>query len=573
MIRKTESKDKQMWEIWDQYLREQKGSFPGKMRMGEPEDQDSLTVHLKKAGNFFGSTMRLPKKATRAHFKAIIDHHAGFKKWAAGFEGQIWNRHERTPDQGQIIEVIWSTPPNVPPPRLGFQYSKPEMKREISIVQKEQTEISLPQKEMEAVTPLDKIQKRVYMPSSPQGSWTIAASPIRGTFFPPPRVSKQVVRCVEYDTAKKEKLRRAWEEERDVTRKEMLFEDWILLQPIKETPNDWWTYALTQHQAGLKRTLEQEQAWNRHQEEARFGRDCRRLEMQAPFVSPPSESLSETTQQGFFSQWLEKKTEVDAQGPTSRSTNHRPSTEDHKVSQESSLASHDQGLPTPQTEVLLRLESRILRRRRQREARKTVRPKSNPTTCKAQEESKEVSTDRQINGPQTGHGWTYDPDPKGRRRGILTDRPPDKPPPCKGRFSGNSFGRANSPAQESRSSSLCASTSLRDVAAPLDTIHVKVQMPSNFGAFTIDSISQQTVSRKGRRPGYSCRSRGTGYACGTQSPFSYLGRSLFLCGGFSSCACRELSIFGGVIGDRQVRPRAVLPSGSVPDAASLPAGG
>jgi hypothetical protein len=231
-----------------------------------------------------------------------------------------------------------------------------------------------------------------------------------------------------------------------VTRKEMLFEDWISLQPIKEIPEDWRSYTLTPHQAGLKRTLEQEQAWNRHQEEARLEQDCRRLERQAQqdraareskfqfmmafskmakFVSPPREPLYKTTQQhGFFSQLLEKKTEVEAQSPTSRLTNQGPSTEDHKVPQESSPAAHDHGLPTPQTE------------------------------------------------PQTGHGWTYDPDPQGRRRGILTDRPPDKPPRCKGRFRGNSLGRANSPAQESRSSLLCACTSLRGVAAPLDTIHL-----------------------------------------------------------------------------------------------------
>jgi hypothetical protein len=157
-----------------------------------------------------------------------------------------------------------------------------------------------------------------------------------------------------------------------------------------------------------------------------------------------------------------------------------------------------------------------------------------------QEPPKEIPA-KPTNLPTT-NGWTYDPDPQGRRGGILTDRPPDKPPPPdKGRSSGNPFGRADSQSSQDQSSSSCSTSSLRGNAALLDTIQFDVQTPSNASASRTGSISHVS-RRKGRRPRHSLRSSAV------RRPRSLKADTRSLKSSLRRKSRGELSIYGGVVG-------------------------
>jgi hypothetical protein len=99
--------------------------------------------------------------------------------------------------------------------------------------------------------------------------------------------------------------------------------------------------------------------------------------------------------------------------------------------------------PSPKKAEMPIREPRTIRRQHQREAVKLAR--KNPNRAPQQKQSDQEEQQKmhqQIVGKDISrsNGWTYDLDPQGRRRGILTDRPPDKRPPDKGRSGGTRSG-------------------------------------------------------------------------------------------------------------------------------------
>jgi hypothetical protein len=127
-----------------------------------------------------------------------------------------------------------------------------------------------------------------------------------------------------------------------------------------------------------------------------------------------------------------------------------------------------------------------------------------------------------------------DPDAQNDRRGLPTDRPPDKTPPWKGAVRGSSYERVSS-RHVSQLASARGINGLSGNAAPLEKIQIRVQTQSNqCHASAAGSSQGQSSTRRVRswRHTSGGRSRGNGYVCGKSPPFPNPGRSLFPYGVF-----------------------------------------
>jgi hypothetical protein len=105
------------------------------------------------------------------------------------------------------------------------------------------------------------------------------------------------------------------------------------------------------------------------------------------------------------------------------------------------------------------------------------------------ESSQNSRTGGQLGGKPEGHGWwrlpgfsRADPEQLSARRGPPTDRPPDKPPPCKGAVRGSLIERAGSPYASQLASFSCGIHGLSGTPAHLESIQNIVQSPSNYPA-------------------------------------------------------------------------------------------
>jgi hypothetical protein len=74
----------------------------------ETENQVAIMVHFPDHDQAI--TLVLPKKATRAHFRTFMNHQLKENEWSAGFRGEVWYNHERTPGGGEEVDVCWVFP-------------------------------------------------------------------------------------------------------------------------------------------------------------------------------------------------------------------------------------------------------------------------------------------------------------------------------------------------------------------------------------------------------------------------------------------------------------------------------
>jgi hypothetical protein len=124
------------------------------------------------------------------------------------------------------------------------------------------------------------------------------------------------------------------------------------------------------------------------------------------------------------------------------------------------------------------------------------------------------------------------------RRGLPTDRPPDKPPPWKGAIVGSLYERTGSPYLSKLASSSYGIRSLSGNATPLQKMQMKVCAPSNYPVSSQAGSSPSQVPEDDECPAGCTRvaagSWSTGDVCDLRHPSSNLSRNLFLCGGFLS---------------------------------------
>jgi hypothetical protein len=123
-------------------------------------------------------------------------------------------------------------------------------------------------------------------------------------------------------------------------------------------------------------------------------------------------------------------------------------------------------------------------------------------------------------------GSKVDPTQLSARRGPPTDRPPDKPPPCKGALRGSLQERAGTRHVSQLASFTRGYYSLSGNDTPLQKMHLKVFSPSNYSASHAAGSSQMICEQSWRL--VRCdRFRANGYVCCTRQPFQNLSRNLF----------------------------------------------
>jgi hypothetical protein len=165
-------------------------------------------------------------------------------------------------------------------------------------------------------------------------------------------------------------------------------------------------------------------------------------------------------------------------------------------------------------------ESRMLRRQHQKEAAKALRNGSQPRTPQ-RGSTEDVQAQPTSAMDKIWREMTYRLIIRSARKDrdggdiLFMGRPPDKPPPDKGRSGGSPIGRSCSPSSHGQSVPCDANNSSSGYAGHLDTIPIGARLPSSSRVSVTGSFSQ---GRNGR-PGYSLRSRAAG------RPRSYRGFS------------------------------------------------